>query len=142
MKTLEEVIARGSQCIDGRDFSRLASYMTVEQIKAAEMSFNNAEDEKAWVPKDWTRENIIEQLTNDLDFGFEKALDQRGISAGLMLEVVAMWVFALDDEGIRDFDFESNYAQYGLPGLKAVAVHYNLPNPIGDDTGTEQKYSS
>lgn len=29
----------------------------------------------------WTRENILEQLKSDVEFGFEKALDQRGISA-------------------------------------------------------------
>jgi len=43
---------------------------------------------------------------------------------------------------VRDFGFENNYAQYGLPGLKAVALHYNLPNPIGDDAGTEDSYAS
>ena len=30
---------------------------------------------------------------------------------------------------------------YGLPLLKAVAVKYGFKNPIGDDEGTEDKYS-
>lgn len=36
------------------------------------------------IQREWTRENILEQLKSDVEFGFEKALDQRGISASLM----------------------------------------------------------
>ena len=141
MKTLQQVIERGAQCIDHRDFHRLATFMTVEQIAAAGMALKE-EAKATWETKEWTRENILAQLAIDLDFGFEKALDKRGLSAGLMLEVVRMWVFALDNRSIRDFDFDANYAQYGLPGFKAVALYYVLPNPIGNDAGTESKYAA
>lgn len=141
MKTLKEMIERGAQCIDGRDFTRLAEFMSLEELELAGMQLKD-EFKATWAPKEWTRENVLEQLTQDLDFGFEKALNKRGISAGTMLQVVQMWVVALEDEGIKDYDFERNYAQYGLPGFKAVAVHYGLPNQIGDDTGTEAQYSS
>ena len=141
MKTLQEVMERGSNCMDGRDFARLGEFMTLEQLNSVGLTLME-EHQANWTPKVWERDSILEQLKRDLDFAFEKALDKRGISASLMAEVVAMWVFALDDEGIRDFDFESNYAQYGLPGMKAVALHYNLPNPLGDDSGTEDKYAS
>lgn len=141
MKTLQEMTARGAQCIDWRDFNRLGDFMTLEQLEAVGLNLK-AELRDTWVAKEWTRENILAQLASDLDFGFEKALDQRGISAGLMLEVVQMWVIALEDEGIKDYDFEGNYAQYGLPGFKAVALHYGLPNPIGDDRGDEDEYAA
>lgn len=141
MKTLQEMIERGSQCIDGRDFHRLAAFMSVEQIAAAGMVLKE-EAKATWVTEEWTRENILTQLATDVGFGFEKALDQRGLSAGMMLQVVGMWVIALEDEGIKDYDFESNYAQYGLPGFKAVALHYGLPNPIGDNRGDEKEYAA
>lgn len=89
-------------------------------------------------PKDLTRENVLAQLASDLDFGFEKALNQRGISSGLMYEVVKMWMWVLDDD-LQHFD---GYAQYGLPFFKAVAIKYGFPNPIGDDRGDEEKYAA
>ncbi len=141
MKTLQEVIERDSNCMDGRDFARLGEFMTLEQLESIGLT-PKKELKATWAPKAWKRETVLEQLTRDLGFAFEKALDKRGISADLMLEVVSMWVFALDDEGIRDFAFDDNYAQYGLPCLKAVALHYNLPNPLGDDAGTEEHYAS
>ena len=89
-------------------------------------------------PKAWTRENIVEQMGRDVAFGFEKALDRRGISSGLMHSVVKMWLRVLEDE-LANSDA---YAQYGLPLFKAVAVKYGFPNPIGEDLGTEFKYSA
>ena len=77
MKTSEQVIeavrsGKESACIDGRDFSRLADFVPVDQ---------------------WSV------------FGFEKPTE----------------------------DFTQ---------AEAVAVKYGLPNPIGDDSGTESEYSS
>ena len=33
------------------------------------------------------------------------------------------------------------YALYGLPLLKATALKYGFPNEIGDDEGTESRYT-
>lgn len=85
----------------------------------------------------FTRENILEQLKSDLEFAFEKALGQRGISASLMYEVISMWNWILE-EGLEDFD---EYEHYGLPLLKATAVKYGFDNPIGNDRGNESKYA-
>ena len=84
-----------------------------------------------------TRENILKQLREDVDFGFEKALSQLGLSAGIMYEVVHMWNWILE-EGLEDFD---EYAQHGLPLFKATAVKYGFDNPIGNDHGNERKYA-
>jgi hypothetical protein len=35
---------------------------------------------------------------------------------------------------------EEDYAMYGLPLFKAVAVKYGWNNPIGNDSGSEDKY--
>ena len=71
-------------------------------------------------------------MGRDVAFGFEKALDKRGISSGLMYSVVKMWLRVLEDELAKS----DAYAQYGLPLFKAVAVKYGFPNPIGEDLGT------
>jgi hypothetical protein len=79
----------------------------------------------------------LKELKRDVNFGFEKALNQRGISAGLMASVVCMWNWVLE-EGLEDFD---DYPMYGLPIFKATAVKYGFPNPIGEDKGSEEKYN-
>lgn len=89
---------------------------------------------------EFTRENVLKQLEEDVRFGFEKALNQRGISASLMFECVMMWNYILE-EGLEGWG-EDDYAFYGLPLFKATAVKYGWDNPIGEDSGRERKYDS
>lgn len=139
MKTLEEVIKNSrvedEGCIDGRDSVRLAKFFPIEEFGRLGVVYTGKEP---YTPIPWTRENILAQLQKDVAFGFEKALNCRGISSSLMFDVVMMWNGILE-EGLETFDRE-NYANYGLPLFKATAVKYGFPNPIGDDTGTEDKY--
>lgn len=119
--------------IEDRLGRRLCQFLTIEQAKSIGWEIQ----EPNWQPKEFTKENIIEQLEKDVAFGFEKALNQRGISASLMYEVVRGWLFILEDP-LEDFD---EYPMYGLPLFKAVAVKYGFDNPIGEDTGSEDKYN-
>lgn len=127
---------RKSECIDGRDYSRLANFFPVESWPL--FGFRLKDGASIPEPVAWTRENVVKQLTDDLAFGFEKALDQRGLSADAMYEVVKMWMWVLNDE-LQHFD---GYANYGLPLFRAVALKYGLENPIGNDDGNESKYAS
>lgn len=138
-QVLEMAAKDGSDCLDGRDFTRLAGFFPPSDYAALGLSLKEGADPATIPPpKAWTRENIVEQMGRDVAFGFEKALDKRGISSGLMCSVVKMWLRVLEDE-LANSDA---YAQYGLPLFKAVAVKYGFPNPIGEDIGTEFKYSS
>lgn len=137
MKTLEQVEKLyTSKALDGRDVNRLAQF-----VAEADMGKFGLTLREEWVGKHepiaFTRENVLAQLRKDVAFGFEKALNQRGISSSLMYEVVAMWNWILE-EGLEDF---KAYAQYGLPLFKATAVKYGFDNPIGDDGGNEDKYA-
>lgn len=140
MKTKEQILSaiqagRKSACIDDRDYSRLCDFFSTEDWG----TFGFAPKEGAtWTPIEFTYENVLKQLKSDVEFGFEKALNQRGISASLMYEVVKMWMWVLDDD-LANFD---DYAMYGLPLFKAVALKYDFDNPIGDDNGDETKYES
>lgn len=138
MKTLEEATKRKSECLDGRDLSRLVQFLPIERWGEIGASPKEGVDLSDFKPKEWTRENILEQLERDVAFGFEKALDQRGLSSSAMYQVIKMWMWVLDD----DLQHSDGYAQYGLPLFKSVAVKYGLPNPIGDDRGSESKYSA
>lgn len=148
MKTLEQLAKLAeekkfeSQCLDGRDFSRLCQFIPFNLLDKFGIQPNeeyNSEDKwnEHLVP--FTRENILKQLERDVEFGFEKALDKRGISSSFMFEVVKMWNWILE-EGLEDWS-NDDYAMYGLPLFKATAVKYGFDNPIGDDRGDEDEYS-
>lgn len=142
MKTLQEIINNYKEWevfLDDRFGARLCSFLTVEQARAIGFEFK-PEYAATHKPLPWTRENILAQLEKDVDFGFYKALNKRGISSNLMFEVVQRWNKVLE-EGLENFS-EDNYAQYGLPLFKATAVKYGFDNPIGNDTGSEYKYSA
>lgn len=138
MKTIEEILKYESQALDGRDIGRLGSFMNLDQLKEVGLAPSNPEE---WVPEEYTRENVIKRLESDLAFAFEKALNKRGLSAGMMFSVIKMWMWVLDEhEDLVNWS-DDNYAMYGLPLFKAVALRYNLDNPIGDDVGNESHYS-
>ena len=142
MKSLELVkLNYESWTLDGRDLSRLKIFIPFNQFPFCGMTLKKEVTEEEWnkhvIP--FTRENVLKCLESDLDFAFEKALNQRGISSGLMFEVIRMWNWILE-EGLEDWS-DSNYAFYGLPLFKATAVKYGFDNPIGDDEGTEEKYA-
>lgn len=141
MKTLDQVIKEyKSDTIDGwgPDLSRLCAFVPEDKLKYIGIELKDEYKGKHMtIP--FTRENVLKQLERDVDFGFKKALGQRGISASLMFEVVRMWNWILED-GLEDWS-EYSYAMYGLPLLKATAEKYGFDNPIGEDSGTEQKYN-
>ena len=150
MRTLDEILSNyKANYIDGRDVYRLWKFIPWDIAKNYPDFYNTVKDEylneEAWnrdiYEMPFTRENIIEQLRTDVEFGFEKALDKRGISASLMFEVVRMWNWILnEDDELANWPSE-RYALYGLPLLKATALKYGFPNEIGDDEGTESRYT-
>jgi len=141
MLTIKQVLRNAAdrdrdacELIDARDFARLAAFIPYDKWEVLGLELREDADPPESLP--WTEENILAQLEGDLAFAFEKALDQRGLSAGMMYEVVLMWMWVLED----DLQSHVAYAMYGLPLYKAVAVKYGFPNPIGDDNGNESKY--
>ena len=138
MKTLQQVKKDYiSETLDGRDLSRLVIFIPEEELCDFGIELKDEYKGKhEHIP--FTKENILQSLKDDVEFGFQKALNKRGISASLMYEVVNMWNWILED-GLENFN---SYAQYGLPLFKSTAVKYGFENPIGEDSGSEYKYAS
>lgn len=140
MKTKEEIIENYGDWrvfLDDRFGARLCDFLGDDEVEKIGYSIKDEFKGKRTI-KEWTRDNILAQLKSDVEFGFEKALNQRGISSSLMFEVVRAWNRVLED-GLEDWDSD-DYAMYGLPLFKATAVKYGWENPIGDDTGREEHY--
>lgn len=142
MKTLEQVIKNyKDNTLDGRQTNRFAQFLTANQLPTFGLKLKKGitEEEYNKRVKPFTRENVLAQLQEDVEFGFDKALNKRGISSSFMFECVRFWNWVLE-EGLEDWD-EDNYAMYGLPLFKATAVKYGWDNPIGDDNGDEEEYN-
>lgn len=137
MKTLEQIKKEyKSDTLDGRDLSRLVVFIPEEDLSSLGVELKDEYKGKHKAKK-ITKKAILKMLERDLEFAFEKALNQRGISSSMMYSVISMWNWILE-EGLEDFE---EYAQYGLPLYKATAIKYGFNNPIGDDKGNERKYS-
>lgn len=137
MKTIDQVIELyKSNAIDGRDVGRLLDFLPEEKLHIFGMELKD-EYKGTHVPMEMTREAVLEKLERDVEFGFDKAFNKRGISSSLMYEVVRMWNWILE-EGLEDFD---DYPQYGLPLFKETAVKYGFNNPIGDSNGDEIEFT-
>jgi len=120
MKTIDEVIDNYQDyetSLDNRFGRRFADFLNAEQLERIGYSLKEG---VAHEPIEWTRENILAQLKNDVEYGWEKACDERGISSGLMHEVVCAWNKVLG-EGLEAFN---KYEPYGKPTFKATAAKY------------------
>lgn len=139
MKTLQEIKEqyKRDESLDGRDLARLIQFVPDDELKNFGIKLKDGcvrSDQYV----EMTRDNVLIQLEKDVNFGFEKALNRRGISSSIMHGVVSMWNWILQ-EGLENF---YDYAHYGLPLFKATAIKYGFDNPIGDDNGDEDKYST
>lgn len=135
MKTLQQIKGYKSQTLDGRDVTRLAQFLPESYLDGIGLIIKEGYVHE---PLPLTKDNVLKQLEQDVAFGFEKALNQRGLSSAMMHEVVRMWNWVLE-EGLEDND---DYGMYGLPLFKATALKYGFPNPIGEDNGNEEKYAT
>ncbi|OMF38800.1 hypothetical protein BK133_00940 [Paenibacillus sp. FSL H8-0548] len=120
MKTLEQVYRDyKSETFDGRDLTRLMNFVPEFDLHKLGVELKDEYKGKhGHIP--FTRENVLEQLEKDVQFGYGKARGMRGISSELMYNVVQMWNWILE-EGLEDFD---EYGSYGMPLFGETAKKY------------------
>jgi hypothetical protein len=128
MKTLQQAKEEyKSECFDGRDLSRLAKFIHEKDLSDFGIELKGKYKGK-WDRteyREFTKENVLIQLQKDLDFAFEKAYNQRGISSSCMFEVIQMWSFILEDGVGNCYD----YCNYGLPLYIAMSKKYGFEIP-------------
>lgn len=103
---------------DRRFTKRFVDFLPADEWE--KFGFSYTGDDK-FIPKEWTKENVINQLKEDLDFAIEKATNQRGISASLMYDVLRSWCKVLEN-GLED----TEYGWYGDKLIKAVDEYYGF----------------
>lgn len=103
--------------LDRRFTKRFIEFLPLEEWEQYDFSYIG-EDE--YIQKEWTEENILKQLKEDVEFGYSKAEDERGISAELMAMVVNAWCKVLQNE----LNLDGNDGWYHIKQFTIVANHY------------------
>lgn len=111
----------GGSILDHRDINRLLHYLTWYEAKnvfgdSIKASLKDWRDVKSW-----DIETVKSHIESSLEFAFEKALGQRGISASLMHIVMKMWMWVICDDGLLN---GASYSHYGLPYLYKIRDKY------------------
>ena len=104
--------------LDRRFTKRFIDFLPVEEWEQFGFGYCG---EDPYVPKEWTEENILAQLKSDVEFGYQKAINERGISSGLMCMVVRAWCKVLEN-GLELYDDDTGY--YSINQFTSVAEHY------------------
>lgn len=103
---------------DRRFTKRFIDFLPVEEWEQFGFGYRG---EDPYVPKEWTEENILAQLKRDVEFGYQKAINERGISSALMCLVVRAWCKVLEN-GLELDDDDTGY--YSINQFTSVAEHY------------------
>lgn len=133
MKSLEYV-KKNINTIDGdildhRFTRRFIDFLPTDEWEQCGYKYTGTE---TLTPKEWTEENILAQLKEDIEFGIEKATNHRGISSSLMYEVCKSWCIVLEN-GLEN----TEYGWYGDNMFKTLDKYYNFglvkENTFDDD---------
>ena len=126
MRTQEEIMTRFEKADDlfGTQKGDLIDYMTFENAKPylQEEYVSKVESgEEKWEIKTDPKKEILEYL----DFAYDKAKGERGLSAGRSMLHFRTWIW-LDDEKFYNeiINLIDNYTNYGIPALDKISEHY------------------
>lgn len=114
--------------LDRRFTKRFLDFIPVEEWEKYGFSVADGVDPKTIKQKEWTEENILKQLHGDVLFGFEKAVDERGISSELMAMVVNAWCKVLEN----GLNLNGDDGWYHKRQFTMVAKHYGWELPDDD----------
>lgn len=76
-----------------------------------------------------TKDAIIEELRDYMDFAWGKCEDERGISAGRSINKIAAWLMILDDDLWQELHKGDDFYPYGAPLLAKVCDKYGFDAP-------------
>jgi len=128
MRTQEEILERAKNANDifGTQLGDLVPYMEFENAKQflKEDYVDKIESgEDVWNMLSNPKEEILDYL----EFAYEKAEDERGLSASRSMLHFKTWIW-LDDEVFYNkvIGLIDNYTNYGIPALDEISKHYGF----------------
>lgn len=133
MKTQEEILERYNERKDGDslgfEVDKYPEWLTFENVKKLGILKEDVTEEE-WNKyyKEPTYENIMAKMKDYISFAYEKARDQKSISAWRSLAHYQAWIWLLDDGFSDEFnkEVEDNYDNYGISILDILNEKYQL----------------
>ena len=116
---------------DSRFTKRFVDFLPVEEWERFGFRYTG---DKKFTPIAWTEANVLNQLKEDVEFGIEKSVGHRGISACLMFDVVKAWCKVLEN-GLDSIDYEDCWYGHKLFIAVDEMYHFGLVN---DNTFDEE----
>jgi hypothetical protein len=122
MRTQEEILNRIKE-VEKKDWmgtirSDLVDFLEYENAK----QFLKGEiTPEGWLENGFTEnteENIKAKMSGYLEFAFNKAENERGLSAGRSMDHYSAWIWLLDKED--HFGDVTDYHSYGIPHLYKI----------------------
>lgn len=106
-----------SDLVEFMNFKNAKPYLNEEYVKQVESG------KEKWEVKTDAKKEILEYL----DFAYQKAEDERGLSAGRSMLHFKTWIW-LDDEKFYNeiIDMIDDYDDYGIPTLDKISKHYSF----------------
>jgi len=135
MRTQDEIKERFEKVNDffGTQKADLAQYLEYEYAKlflTEEAILAHESGEDVWVTKTDPKKEILEYL----DFAYEKAEDERGLSAQRSLLHFNSWIWLDSEELYQEFQPLINpYTNYGIPALNWISEKYGFVRKVAED---------
>jgi hypothetical protein len=128
MKTHEQIIERIRRHDDPLGFTTEAIIDFLPFAAAREfLEPDVTAEEWAELARPLTREAVIEQMRDYMEFAWGKVEGHRGISASRSVMKMTAWLWLIDDEALVE---NRDYPQYGAPILHAVCAKYGFGIPV------------
>jgi hypothetical protein len=125
--------ARSRQRFDMFGFEYLEYLDALDYESATEFLTDEARADKSvkedWKPNLTSRESVLERMKDYLPFAFEKARNQRGLSAMRSLKHFTAWTWLAGDRGLSEAIATYPGDDYGLAMLGQIATHYGWAAP-------------
>lgn len=137
MKTLEYVKEHIDEIEQDKLFDRRFTKRFIDFIPTTEWEQFGYEyiGKIEYIPKEWTEENVLAQLKDDVEFAIEKATNHRGISASIMNSVLTSWCIVLEN-GLENTD----YGWYGDKLIKEIDKMYGF-GLVTENTFNDEFYN-
>lgn len=119
MRTAAEIIARIKEVSD-RDFFGFETGDLVVCLNYEDAKPFLKEGNEDWTATPHDRESIIARMKEYMPFAWDKAQNQRGLSAGRSMCHFMAWTWLAGD----DLGDLLTYDDYGIPHLKKICDHY------------------
>ena len=128
MKNQEEIIKRFNESEDlfGTQQNDLIKFMTFENAKeflTEEFVLKVENGEEKWEMKTEPKKEILKYL----DFAYDKAECQRGLSAARSMLHFKTWIWLDDEDFYNEIIYHiENYTNYGIPTLDMISKRYGF----------------